>query len=476
MKYSILALLLSFSLCLWAQEGYEIKVTLKPFKNQYIYLGHYYGKQLPIIDSVKLNDKSEGIFKGDKKLGGGIYLIGYPDRARNFEILVDKNQRFSVTADTSNIAESIAFQNSPENTAFVAYQHYMMQHGKLLDALYHQRQSSPKDSVKLTRQIETLNSDIKKYRNDIITQHGDGLLAVLLQAMREPEVPKASEQPGGQYDSAFAYQYYKNHYWDDVNFYDDRLARTPFFENKLERYFNQVVYPSADSVNKEMDGMLGYASINPEMQKFLLLHFINRYYNQKYMWEDAVFVHLFEKYLSQKNYPWMTEQGRKMIQDRAYSLMANIMGNPAAEIELPDSNGKKTNLYGVDAPYTLLVIWDPTCSHCKEVLPKIDSIYNAKWKAMGMKVFGLAKETDGTKQDWLTFINEHKLNNWTNVYYSKEAEKARINAGTPGYSQLYDVQSFPTLYLLDKDKRIIAKKIAYDQIDEILQYKTKNTK
>ena len=90
---TVLSLFLSFSL--FAQNAYEIKVTLKPFKNQYIYLGHYYGKQLPIIDSVLLNDKSEGIFKGTKKLGGGIYLVGYPDRAHNFELLVDKNQKFS---------------------------------------------------------------------------------------------------------------------------------------------------------------------------------------------------------------------------------------------------------------------------------------------------------------------------------------------------------------------------------------------
>src|SRR3990170_8338872 len=99
MRFTNTLLALLFALAASAQNGYEIKVTLKPFKNQYIYLGHYYGKQLPIIDSVKLNDKSEGVFKGTKKLGGGIYLIGYPDRARNFEILVDKNQKFSVSAD-----------------------------------------------------------------------------------------------------------------------------------------------------------------------------------------------------------------------------------------------------------------------------------------------------------------------------------------------------------------------------------------
>ena len=52
------------------QPGYEIKVTFKPFTNQYIYLGHYEGKQLPVIDSSLLNDKSEAIFKGSKNLGG----------------------------------------------------------------------------------------------------------------------------------------------------------------------------------------------------------------------------------------------------------------------------------------------------------------------------------------------------------------------------------------------------------------------
>src|SRR5678815_212602 len=106
-----------------------------------------------------------------------------------------------------------------------------------------------------------------------------------------------------------------------------------------------------------------------------------------------------------------------------------------------------------DSSYTIVVFWDPTCSHCKEVLPKLDSFYRAKWKAAGLKIFTVAKETDGTKKDWMDFINAKHLQDWTNVYYSKTDDKARINAGIPGYSQLYDVLTFPTLYLLDKEKR-----------------------
>ena len=189
------------------------------------------------------------------------------------------------------------------------------------------------------------------------------------------------------------------------------------------------------------------------------------------MWEDAVFVHLFERYFSNKTYPWLTEAGKKMITDRAYSLMSNIFGNLAAEIDLPDTEGKKTSLYAVKADYTLVCLWDPTCGHCKETLPKIDSVYREKWKNMGLKIFTLAKETEGSKEDWLSFIKKHNLQEWVNVYYSKDADNNRINSGIPGYSQLYDVKSFPTLYLLDKDKRIIAKKLSFEQIDEVLNHR-----
>jgi thiol-disulfide isomerase/thioredoxin len=470
MKITALVLTFFLSFGAFAQQGYEIKVRMAPLKNQFIYLGHYYGKQLPIVDSAKLNEQGEAIFKGNKKLGGGIYLVGFPDKTRNFEILIDKNQHFSVVVDTENL-NNLKFQNAPENVAFKAYQAYMTVNGKAMDSLNNLRKSSEKDAERLTAQIEQINTNIKNYRNKIMSDQPNSLLSALLLAMKEPEVPQ--NDPAAKTDSLFAYKYFKKHYWDGVAFTDDRMTRTPFFENRVDKYFEQLVYPAADSVIKEIDWMMSYANVNDEMQKFMLLKFINRYLNQKYMWEDAVFVHLFEKYLAQKDYPWLTEKGKKIITDRAYSLMANIMGNPASEVELPDTSGKNISLYSVEAPFVLLAIWDPTCGHCKEVLPKLDSLYQSKWKSYGLKFYGLAKETDGNRNDWLNFINQKNLGYWNHVYYSKSADAERVKAGIPGYSQLYDVQSFPTLYLLDKEKRIIAKKVTPEQVDEILQFRLK---
>ena len=458
-------------------DGYEIAVNFKPFKNQYVYLGHYFGaKQYPIIDSVMLDNNSRAVFKGPKKLGRGIYLLGFPNKNGFYELLMDFNQKFTITIDTSGSPGGMRFDHSDYNTEFVAYQRYMGEKGQAITDAKNKlgMTTSVADSAKLNAQIKKLDSDIAHYRDSLIHKNPTGILGRLLKGMEEPVVPPAAKHPGGKYDSAFAYRYYKSHYWDGVDFWDDLFARTTFFEGKLDKYFESVITPIADSVIKEMDLMMSYASISPDMNRFLLTKFINRYYNQKYMWEDAVFVHLYEKYLANKDYSWMNANGKKMITDRAYSLMANIFGTPAADIELPDSTGKKISLYTISSPFTLVCFWDATCGHCKETLPKIDSFYTAKWRASGLKIYSVSKETSGTIDDWKSFIRDNKLN-WVNVYYTKAEEKARVTGGIPGYSQLYDVQSFPTLYLLDKDKRIIAKKLTYQQMDDILTLKLKGS-
>jgi thiol-disulfide isomerase/thioredoxin len=460
---------------LFSQEGYEIKVTFKPYKKQYIYLGHYFGKQYPIIDSVLLDEKSQGVFKGTQKLQGGIYLIGYPNKAGFFELLLDKQQHFSVIADTASIKNGISFINSEDNTLFSGYQQYMGSKGKEIGELQKQLSAAKTkaDSTRIKNDLLKLDAGINAYREKFIRDHPGNILSALLISMKEPELTGRLKDPKTKADSLDAYNYFKDHFWDGVNFWDGRLAYTTFFEDKLDKYFAQLVIPQPDSIIKEIDWMLGFASANAEMNRFLLVKFVNRYLNQKYMWEDAIFVHLFEKYFAQKEYPWLSAEGRKTITNRAYSLMANIMGSPAADIMLPDSSGKMRSLYEQPGEFILVSFWDPTCGHCKEVLPRLDSFYRAKWKAAGLTMYSVAKETDGSKKDWLKFINDHNLQGWTNVYYSKIDDKSRTDAGIPGYSQLYDVLSFPTLYLLDKEKRIIAKKLTYEQIDEVLQLKLK---
>ncbi|MBI3234364.1 MAG: TlpA family protein disulfide reductase, partial [Bacteroidetes bacterium] len=118
------------------------------------------------------------------------------------------------------------------------------------------------------------------------------------------------------------------------------------------------------------------------------------------------------------------------------------------------------NLYDVKAPYTVLMFWDPDCSHCKAEMPKIEELYK-KYKDSGLVVYAVCVEQEYDK--WINFIREKNLN-WINVidiYNISEFRKS------------YDISSTPVIFLLDKDKKIIAKKLNGQSLEQLLEFEFK---
>lgn len=473
MKTSVLAFIFILSgIYGFSQNGYQIKVTLKPFTSGYLYLGNHFGSKQYIIDSVAINSKSEVIFSGKEKLFGGVYMVIFPQKNGWFEMLIDKQQHFSVIADTSDILGKTTFSNSPDNDLFLHYQKTAQEKGKAIASLQQQLKSNPADADKMKTDIANLNTAMQQYREEFIKAHPTHLLTAIFNILQEPKIPDAAQQPGGKYDSLFAYQYYKQHFWDGISFTDERLVRTPVFEPKLQRYFNNVLQQQPDTLSKAANKILDASLNNKEMFKFLLSTLTEKYINPAYMGQDAVFVNLFERYYAPgKADYWVSEKYKKAVFDRAYSVMANLIGEKAADMNMVDTSGKPASLYSVKAPYIVVCFWDPTCGHCQKEVPQLDSLYQKKWKKQGIKIYGVM--TDGGKEAWLKFIREHQLNGWTHVYQLPGVKDAEYAANKPGYKQLYDVYQTPVLYLLDENKHIVAKKLSHDQLDELLQLKMK---
>jgi thiol-disulfide isomerase/thioredoxin len=120
----------------------------------------------------------------------------------------------------------------------------------------------------------------------------------------------------------------------------------------------------------------------------------------------------------------------------------------------------------VNARYTVLWFWEPDCSHCKEETPKFHKLYQEKLKAKGVEVVTIYLNKD--IDDWNKFVDhikhyydftiQNKLTDWING----------LNPFDP-FRDKYDISSTPVLYLLDKNKKIIAKRIGYDQVLEIIE-------
>ena len=197
-------------------------------------------------------------------------------------------------------------------------------------------------------------------------------MTFLLNTMEIPETPNIPIV-NGKADSLYPFRFVKEHYWDNVLFNDNRLLRTPFFEKKLDDYFKNFVARDPDSIINEVQYMLTMAKTGKEIYPFLLFKFTNKYISPEFMGQDKVFVHLYQNFFAKGDTVLLNEDSKKSIRERAYSLMANQLGLPAPILVLNDMDDKKFALHNMKATFTFIAFWDPTCSHCKVEIPKLET-------------------------------------------------------------------------------------------------------
>ena len=483
---SSLSLVLLFSTAVHAQAvkkqsltktgpvGHNIEITLKPYKNTKVYLGTNYGQNRVLADSAILNDASVGYFNGKEKLTPGIYFLVSPKYSILFEFLVDEGQQFKIIADTLSLVD-YKIIGSKDNDIFSSYSKSMNQLGAQRNQLEQAYNSAAttSDSLKYLQALKKMDTSFKQERQKIITTAPNSMMRFLLDVLQRPELP-AIPIINGMADSTYPFYYVKNHYWDNVVFNDNRLLRTPFFEAKLDEYFKNYVSREPDSIIEEVQYMLTVAKTGKEIYPFLLFKFTNKYISPEFMGQDKVFLHLFQNFFSKGDTVLLNNDSKKAIKERAYSIMANLIGNPAPPLNLNTMDNKLFSLYNSPATYTFIAFWDPTCGHCKEEMPRVDSFYTKNWKQLGVQVIGVNTNVKELAS-WKQFITEeHFDTGWMHVYQTEAALNAEVNAGkATTIRQLYDVFKTPTFYLLDKDKKIIAKNLTVDQFHDFLQAQQK---
>lgn len=459
--------------------GYSIRLKITPLKNSRVYLYNYYGRddRFQLSDSTMINENSEGVFKGNNKLFGGIYILVSDRRVRLMDFLMEDDQDFMITVDTAHPEKGL-ITGSKENTLYQGYAKFLESIGPRMNALDQELKAAKtkEDSAGIGKKRTAIGKEMQQYRDDIVKKYPESMLASFFNTMKTPEAPtELPTKADGTKDSSYPYRFVQEHFWDDVNLADERLVRTPFFERKLDEYFKYYVSPHSDSVIKEVKYMLLYARESKEMYRYMLAKFTNKYINPEIMGQDKVFLYLFREHYLKGDTTILSEKDKKTVMDRGWNLWFNQIDEPAAPLDLVDRSGKKSSLYDVKAPYTFVVFWDPNCGHCKETVPRIDSIYRAKWKAMGMKIYAVNIDESAMKA-WDEFIDKHNLKEWAHVYQPKEQREKENAQGIMNFRQAYDVYKTPTLYLLDDQKRIIAKHLDIEGFDEVLYQKIKAKK
>lgn len=459
-------------------KGHEIQVRIKNLANKEIILGHRFADQLFPNDTLRLDENGFGVIKGKKKYPEGIYFFMTPSRTM-FEFFMTNDQKFLIENDTINLFLNLKFKKSEENTAAHEYQRFMVEK-QLESAALQQKRKTLTDSTELKTtdaRIFEIATEFKAKTDELIVGQKRNFVGQFIRAMQEIVVPEPPKDSSGKIiDSTFQYRYYRAHFFDDMKLNDARFLRTPLYAEKVKKYIEKVIPQIPDTVIGECDKMLNVAEKNPETFRYLLVTLFNHYATSKIMGFDAVYAHLAEQWYIPKA-TFSDTAFIRITRENVDKLKPVLLGKTAPPMRMlwvPGEHfiqsktdtvalnnphfGSFIDLQQIDANYTILAFWEVDCGICRKTIPELYAVYE-KLKPKGVKAMAIHMigGVEGKKK-WTSFVNEQEIYDWYNVW----------NPYDFSYKKAYDIRSSSTIFILDKDKKIIAKRLEPKQVEEFL--------
>ena len=219
------------------------------------------------------------------------------------------------------------------------------------------------------------------------------------------------------------------HFWDGIEAFDGPTDDNPVLAAQIHFYFDKMVAPLPDSITMEIDRLIGRTNYNTNLRDFILWHLLEKYRHPEYMSQDQVFVYLYDQYYSQLEIKDLNEINLALIREKAERLRRLALFNTAPNIQLNDS----VDLQSIASKFTVLFFYDHDCDVCQQERQDLDSVCTIHPEIMLLAID----------------MNTNDI-------------------GVDELYDLYDIETTPLIYVLDSDKRIIAKKIRAKQIPLVL--------
>ncbi len=442
------------------ESGYAIKIKLNGYDKDTLFIAYHFGDKQYIKDTLLRQTDGLFVFKGTEKLECGVYLVVMRPDNNYFQILVtDSEQRFSLEVNKDKPTESIKFTTAPDNKLFYEYLNYLGNKRPLADTLRAQVERMSDEGKKkiLQDKLDKLNTEVETYQSDLVKKHAGTLTASIIKAnlpFNTPEFEGATEEE----KQIKKWHFTRDHYFDNLDVTDPCMLRTPFLFQRIEYFVQKLHVQHPDSISIAIDVVLEKLRPAEETFKFYLIHFLNYYARSNIVGMDAVYVHLVDKYYATGQAPWTEEDQLKKIIDNANSLRPILIGKIAPDIKLQKRDGTPFSLHEVNSEYTILYFWRYDCGHCKKSTPIMKEFYE-KFKDKGVKIVGVcAKFTDEVPKCW-EYVDENHLEDW--ILAVDPYHRSR-------FSTIYDLKSTPQIFVLDRKKEILSKKIGAEQLEELM--------
>jgi thiol-disulfide isomerase/thioredoxin len=466
----------------------KLKFKIEGQKDTTIFLVKYLGKGLYYADTAEMKN---GVVEYDgSKQESGVLAVLLPGQ-KYFEFIYD-NKEVNIETKAPDFVKTMVVKKSDDNKVFYQYMLFLQSKREIAQKLTEERSKFVKTDAEYTEITDKLNAiskDVATYQKQLVSDNEGTLVAKIIKMGIDIEIPESPKDADGkQIDSLFVYHYYRDHYFDNIDFGDDRLVNSSIFHTRLESYF------SKNMMVQHWDTVIKYAfkfcdQLDPKSKAFSYsVNWITSSYEKSnIMGMDKVFVMMGDRYYCPKNADgkslahWMPEEKLDALCEKVQTNKNLVMGIKPPNLILRDTTDLIwKDFYSLKSEYTILYFWDPGCGHCKKTTPKMQTLYEKKFKDRNIEIFAIGKATGEDFKAWKKFINDDNLT-FINVAVTESLFKAATEDArqfVPKYTTLeslnyqstYDIFSLPRVFLLDKDKKIIGKQMSISQLEDMLDH------
>lgn len=454
----------------WAQSGYKIEMKLAGVKDTTAYLGFYYSEQTYLKDTARVNSQGAFAFEGSKSLPHGVYFLVI-NKSRLFEFVVSDDQRFNLETDPADYVKNMKVTGDEDNRLFFENMIFNMERHMEADPFVKVlKDSTLKEDAKANarEEFKKINDRVMAHQNELAEKYPKMLTTKLLLSSKQIDIPEPPKKADGTIDSMFQFRYYRDHYFDYFDLSDDALIRLPkpVYAEKVKDYLDRLIIQQPDTLMKEIEKLANRVKKNQETYKFLVWTCVVHYQSHPIMGLDEVYVKLYDKYIASGAMDfWLDKKVKQNVKEYVDKVRLSLVGHTAPNLIMQDQNFQSRSMYDIKKKYTILWIFDPDCGHCREETPKLVDFYNKNKLKYDVEVFAVSADTSMAKMR--SYIKEMKMN-WITV------NGPRSYVGH--YSKLYHADTTPTMYIIDDKKKIIAKKLPIEQLEDFMQKYDKRNK
>jgi len=423
-------------------------------------IGHF-GENRYRAALAPIDGEGRFVFENEEPFREGIYIVALPNNT-GFQIsLVEGQMDFELRTRRGRLVEEmeVLTPNLENQLNFAIAQFERFNRGQIdsVNNIVNTLEEGSDERLDQERVRDRLAAERRAVIMALTKYYPNSLYAKFKVGGQNPELRRELVNEDGTPNLRKQAYHFRNEFWNNVDFSDTRLLNTPVIINMTKRYMDELVPQNADSINKYATLLVDRTLDYPDYFQFFANWITNNFdaRNTTIMDPEAVYVHMIQNYFTHERAFWSDPANIDGLQLRASEMEASLVGKQAPNVTANDPNGVPQTLYDSDKDYIIVYIYNPTCEHCMKETPLLVEWHNENRQMAD--VYAIVLDTD--YDEWTRYIRRVNMNNFTNVF----------DPTNRAFYKKYYVDITPEIYVINPERKIIAKNLKTFQIETMIQ-------